>query len=354
MEIDLTKMWDEYNLGHLQQEMSTLFPQYSFHLGDLFKDILSGDILGTLSNALESVIRGLSTELVAMKEVLIWLLVLGVIAALISHFVEVFENHQIADIGFYFVYLLLITILLKCFQTAAFTAADTIDNIVSFIRLFIPTYFVAVGVSTGTTTATAYYMLLLLLIYVVEKVLQAVILPMIYSYVLLAVINGVWSEERLSLLIEFLEKAIRFILKASLGIVTGISIVQSMITPIIDSVKATAMQKTIAAIPGVGDAADGVMNVVIGSAVVIKNSIGVVMLILLLAVCAAPLARICLTACLLKLAAAFLGLISDKRITASTDKVGNGSNLLFRAAGTALMLFLITISIAAYTTNRGF
>ena len=47
-----------------------------------------------------------------------------------------------------------------------------------------------------------------------------------------------------------------------------------------------------AAIPGIGDAADGIVEVVLGSAVVIKNSIGLVMLILLLVIAAVPLLKI--------------------------------------------------------------
>lgn len=354
MSLDVSQIWTDYNMGALEQEMEVLFPQYSFDLGKMFETILSGDIIGGLADALGSVISGLSLQALGIKEILMYLLVLGIVAAMITHFVEVFDNHQIADISFYFVYLLLIAILLRCFQSAATVTAETIGSIISFIQVFIPTYFLSVGVATGTTTATAYYQLMLMLIYVVETVLRAFILPAVYAYVLLSVINGIWIEERLVLLTEFLEKAIRVVLKVALGAVTGISIFQSMITPVIDSVKASALQKAVSAIPGIGNIADGVVDVVIGSAVVIKNSIGVVMLFMLLAVCIIPLLRLFLTACLLKLAAALLGIISDKRITACTDKVGNGSVLLFRTAGTALLLFLITISIAAYTTNRGF
>ncbi|MDE6064244.1 MAG: stage III sporulation protein AE [Lachnospiraceae bacterium] len=57
---------------------------------------------------------------------------------------------------------------------------------------------------------------------------------------------------------------------------------------------------------------------------------------------------------MLKAAAALLGVVSDKRITACTDRVGCGGQLLFKTTGTSLLLFMITISIAAYTTNRGF
>lgn len=354
MRIELEQMWQEYDLGGLEQEMEALFPDFSFDIGELFGGILQGDVIGALGNALESVMGSLGGQLLGLKDTLIWLLILGIAAAMITHFVSIFDNHQIADLSFYFVYLLFTTILLRCFQECASVAVQTVENLVSFIKIFVPTYILSVGVATGTTTASAYYGLLLLLIYFVQNFLLVLVVPCIYSYVFLSVVNGIWIEERLGLFAEFLGKIIRTMLKLSMGAVTGISLFQSLITPVIDSAKATALQKTVSAIPGVGGVADGVVDVVLGSAVVIKNSIGVVMLILLLAVCAAPLVKIYVISLLLRLAAALLGIISDKRITACTNKIGEGSELLLRTVGTALALFLLTISVTAFTTNRGF
>lgn len=354
MEIDLGKVWQDYQLADIDQKLSGLFPGNQINLEDLFSTILSGDIIGGIADTLQAAVSGIAAQLNSLKEVFIWIMILGIVAALIAHFIEIFDNHQIADIGFYFTYLLMIAILMRCFLSASLVAAETIDKIVTFIQIFIPAYFLSVGVATGALTATTGYQLILLIIYLIEHVLLTIILPLIYSYVLLSVINGIWIEEKLTLLVDGLEKIIRFLLKASLGVVTGISALQSMITPAIDSVKATALQKTVSAIPGVGDVADGVVEVVLGSAVVIKNSIGLVMLLILVAISAAPLIEILITAFLLKAAAAFLGIVSDKRVTACTDKVGNGSQLLFKTTGTSLLLFLITVSVAAYTTNRGF
>lgn len=351
---ELSQIWQEYGMGELERQVSELFPEYAFDLEALFSKVLKGDIIGALSDAVGAAIGKLSIQTLGIRDALVWIVALGVVAAMITHFVEVFNHHQIADISFYFVYLLLITVLLKCFQEAASVTAQTVEDLVTFVKLFIPTYLLAVGVATGTTTASAYYTLLLLLIFLIQNLLLTLVVPGIYSYVLLSVINGIWIEERLALLTEFLEKAIRMLLKVSLGAVTGASVLQSMITPVIDSVKASALQKAVSAIPGIGGVADGVVDVVLGSAVMIKNSIGVVLLVLLLAVCAMPLLKIFVISMLLKLSAALLGIISDKRITACTDKVGNGSSLLFQTAGTALILFLVTISVAAFTTNRGF
>lgn len=352
--IQLESVWKEYGLDKLQEGLRTLFPEYSISLPDLFGEILQGDIVSALTHLVQSAIGGMAAQLGGLKNVLIWLVVLGIVSALMTHFVELFDKHQIAEISFYFMYLLLTAVLLKCFAQAAQTALETVQNIVLFIKMLVPTYLIAVGVVTGTTTVGAYYQLLLLLIYGVENILVAGVLPFVYSYVMLSVVNGVWVEEKLTLLIELIGKGVGWVLKASIGLVTGISIFQAVITPVIDSVKASAMQKALSAIPGIGNAADGVVELVVGSAVVIKNSIGIVLLILLIVLCVAPLLRIFLIAILLKAAAALMGIVSDKRITSCTNRIGDAGMLLLRTTGTALILFLITISIVATATNRGF
>lgn len=352
--MDLESIWADYGLDELQAGLDTLFPRYDISLADLMQRILQGDIIGALSDFLQESIAEMAGATLGMKNVFVWLLVLGVVSALMSHFVEVFDKHQVADLSFYFMYLLMSAILLKCFVQAAQTAVETLESITLFIRLLMPAYLLAVGVATGSMTAGAYYQLLLLLIFGVEQILLGIVIPLIYSYCLLAMINGIWIEEKLTLIIEFLEKVVGWILKAAVGVVTGISIFQSVLTPVMDSVKNSALQKTISAIPGIGNAADGVVELTVGSAVVIKNSVGLVLLLLLLLLCAAPLAKIFITALLLKAAAAFMGIVSDKRVTACANRTGDAGLLLFRTAGTAMLLFLISIAIVAVTTNRGF
>ncbi len=130
--------------------------------------------------------------------------------------------------------------------------------------------------------------------------------------------------------------------------------IQSMITPVIDSVKMSAVQRTVSLIPGIGNVSDSVAELVIGSAVLVKNSIGALAVVLLVLLCALPAAKIWLLAMVLKFSAALTGIVSDRRITSCMDRVGEGSLLVLRILLTASGLFLIMIAIAAMTTNRGF
>ena len=94
------------------------------------------------------------------------------------------------------------------------------------------------------------------------------------------------------------------------------------------------------------------MEMVMGSAILVKNSIGVVLLLLLLCLCAAPLIQIFLTAFLLKAAAAFMGIVSDKRITACANHAGEAGMLLLRTVGSAMFLFLVSIAVMGSVSGR--
>lgn len=350
--MDLGAIWQDYGLDGLSEGIRQLFPGTGISAERLLEQVMSGDILGALSDLFTGGAAGITNQLTGMRNVLVWLLVLGIVSSLITHFVEIFDMHQVADMSFYFMYLLFTAILLKCFSEAAETALQTLEDITLFIRLLVPAYLISVGVSTGAATAAVVSQLMLLVIYGVEYILAKGAVPLVYSFVMLSMINGIWVEEKLTMLIELLEKVVGWILKGAVGVVTGISIFQALITPVVDAVKKSALQRIVSAIPGVGNAADSAVELVLGSALVIKNSIGVVLLILILVLCAAPLLKIGLIAGVLKCAAAFMGVVSDKRITTCVNRAGDGGLLLLKTTGTAILLFLISIAVVTASGRR--
>lgn len=338
-------------IENLDQDIRELLPEMHIDAEALFMMILEGKVL-TAVGELASQLKGcFVSEIAGMRQVFLSILVLGVLSALFSGFSDLFAGQQMVEAGFYFLYLFLIMLLTRVFMTVSEIATQAVENIILFVRLLIPTYFVAVGTACGTTTAAFYYEMMLLLSYLVERFLGAFLIPFIYSYVLLALLNGIWIEEKLTLLLDFMKKAIQMALKISLGAVTGLSLVQAVIVPVADQLKISAMRKALSALPGVGNLAEGVTELMIGSAVLIKNSMGVFLLLVLLAGSILPLLKILLAAGAVKLGAAVAGIVSDKRLSGCTDRVGEGCLLLFRCVFTAMALFLIVIAVVAYMVS---
>lgn len=340
---------ENYDMEEIERGFSELFPGYQIDTQELFSLILQGKVLTACSRFFCGLKEGILGELSGMKEMLVSILVIGIVSSLFSNFSDIFAGQQVSQVGFYFLYLFLMAVLTRAFVFGAEEAVGTMENIVLFVKLFIPAWFLSVGAAAGSATAVFYYQVMLLAAYLVESFLLAVLVPFIYSYVIMALLNGIWAEERLTLLLEFMKKGIEFALKIAMGVITGLSLVQSVIVPVIDGLKISALRKAVSAIPGIGGVAEGVTELVIGSAVLIKNSMGILLLVLLFGICLVPLFKILIVTCLVKLGAALTGIISDKRISGCSDKVGEGCFLLFRCLFTATALFLIVVGVVAYT-----
>lgn len=347
----IRQQMEDYDMAEIERGFSQLFPEYSIDADKMFSMILEGKFLQAGKIFLDSWKAEVTGEISGMKTIVVSILVIGIISALFSNFSDLFSGKQISQTGFYLLYLILIAVLTRIFVFVSQTAMSAMENIVLFVKLFIPTWFISVGMASGSSTAYFYYQIMLLVAYLIESFLLAGLIPFVYSYVILALMNGIWSEDRLTLLLDFIKKGIVFALKITMGIITGLSMVQAVIVPVIDKLKISALRKAVLAIPGVGGVAEGVAELVLGSAVLIKNSMGVLLLILLMGACLLPLIKILAIAGLVKFSAALTGIVSDKRIAGCADKVGEGCFLLLHCLFTAVALFVIVIGVVAYTVR---
>lgn len=338
-----------FDIQTITQGLDSLFPNYQIDFEKIFSLITQGRLWEAGKDLLAQIFGNIGSELTGLKSLLAAVLILGIISAIFSDFSDIFSGQQLSQVGYYFTYLFLMAVLTRAFLEIADVAVVTVENIVTFVKLLVPAYFMAVGAAVGITTATAGYQIILVVSYGVQSLLLSAIMPIIYGYVVMSLINGLWTEERLSLLLDLMKKAINVVLKAALGMVAGISFIQSIITPAIDGVKASAFKKLVSVIPGIGNLAEGVTEMVIGSAMLLKNSIGILFLILLAVICVVPLIKIIALAGLLKLSAALAGVVGDKRLVHCTDRVGDAGMLLFKTVFTVVALFFILIAIAAYT-----
>lgn len=346
-------IWQEMDLETAERGFRELFPEYEFDGEQVLSFILEGNIKGAFSVLAEGLGGALKSEFGEIRTLFVMILFLGTLAALVSNFADIFQSHQISDIAFYFIYLLLIAIVIKVFGNAAAIVREMLNRLITFMQLFIPAYLLAVGAAAGAVSAAAYYQIFLIVVYLIERCYLTVLLPLVYCFILLSVINGVWMEEKLNLLLDLLQKIIGYGIKITLTMITGFSLLQSMISPVMDALESSALKKAVSAIPGIGGLTEGMFELVIGSAVLIKNSIGIYITIVMIFVSVLPVVKLLLLAGALKAGAAVIGVVSDKRMTNCTNRIGDGSFMLLQIALSAIAFFIIVIAIVAYTTNRG-
>lgn len=345
--------WEEMGMDAVTVEFRQLFPEYTFDGRQIMSLILQGRLWEAVKELGNGITGAMNSQTGEIKTLFITILVLGIVGALFVNFADLFQDHQVSDIAFYFVYLLMIAVLLKSFVNAASVVQEILETVTTFMKLYIPTYMVAVGTASGAASASVYYQIMLFIVYIIEWGYLSVLLPVVYGYMLLTIINGVWMEEKLTLLLELLDKVISVSIKVTLGIITGFSVLQSMISPAIDSLQSSVLKKAMSAIPGIGGLTEGMIEMVMGSAVLVKNSIGIYITFVLLLLCCIPVLKLLLLAGGIKISAALIGIVTDKRMTNCANRVGDGNIMLLKIALSSIGMFVIQIAIITYTTSGG-
>ena len=351
--MDFSTAYSEYNLDKLESEISKLFPDINLQIDKLFMSVIEGKGIESIREILKSILHSLTGEVTGLRSVFIMLILLGIVSAVFVNLSGAFQNNQTAYYGFYVTYLIMIIFLVQIFANVFQITKETLDNIIVFVKLFLPTYLLTITASGGSMSAIGLSQLFLLAIYGIEALLIGVILPITGCYAVLCIMNGIWEEEKLNLLLHLIKKAITMSLKIILTIISATGILQSMITPVIDTYKMSVLQKTISVIPGLGDLAGSAAQMILGGAVLIKNTVGLLLLIFLIILCAVPLLKLFFIMIMLKGAAAIMGLAADKRMTNCANRMGDGVMLLFQTTLCSVTFFIILVSIAAFTTNRG-
>ena len=154
-----------------------------------------------------------------------------------------------------------------------------------------------------------------------------------------------------TLMADYMKGMIKFLLKGFLSVLLGVQLIQSMILPAVDSMKNTVLQKGMSAIPGIGSGLNSAMTMVIGSAVVIKNSIGAVGILVLIMIIVPPVIEITAVVLTYLLAGIMIQPISDKRITGAMDAVIQSGKLMLSMIFTMALLFILSVALIAFSTN---
>lgn len=344
---------DTYALEELWLEIGGLFPGYEIDFEMLWNLLLTGDVFGAIQQFVWMLKTGVTVEVESVKAAVVTILMVGMVSAMVSQLTGVFSGSQTSEMSHFIFYLFLSTILLKLFAGVMELATDALGRILEFMRMILPTYLLVITSAGGTITAGAYKSICLGLCIFVEYVLLNGVLPAVSAYILLVVLNGIHEGDKFALMIRFVKKGILLVLKAALWVLTGTSILQSMITPTLDSGGKNVLRRVAASLPGVGNVTENVYELMIGSAVIIKNCTSVLFLFLLLLIAAAPLIYMYGMGVLVEAVAAILGMVGDSRMVKLIHEVAGGIFLLVKCVGCALLLFMVSISILAMTTGRG-
>ena len=332
---ELFSQMPDLGLEKIQQFLNRQQTAGELSFTDLMKELLEGDWKQALSRLLEAARYGLLTEN----------------SRSFSQAAAVFPSSRVAETGFFITYLLVFICLTAGFFTSMDTASNVADSIFDFMRVLLPSFFLAVAFAGGSISAAAMYSSVLAGVGAADFLCGTVLLPMVKVYVLLVLAGNLSREPIITRLTNGVESGIRWSLKTITGIFLGLQMIQTMILPFADSVKRAGIQKAVSVIPGIGAGAEAVLQVAVGSGVLVKNTIGGAGVVVMAVLAAAPVIKLLLFMLLYRAAAALMEPVCDKRLTACAEGMGKAHQLLLGLVMAQVLFFAVSIGIVCSATN---
>lgn len=176
-------------------------------------------------------------------------------------------------------------------------------------------------------------------------------MPLIRLYVLVVLVGNMARENLLSHFAELMYTVIAWGGRSLFGVVLGFQMIQGMVLPYADAVHTAGVRKLLGAIPGIGAGAEAVTKLMLGSGVLIKNTVGAAAVVVLLVLSVVPLLKLSLLWLFYRIVAALLQPVADRRLVACIVGAAAGQKLLLMLAAAGLLLFLLTIALICAGTN---
>ena len=333
-----------FHLQEVEESLADLEKESSFRFADALKSLIRGEIPLNLSTLKTLVFDALLLEWKNQKETALQVFLLVIVAALVLNFTDLMEKNGTALISFFMMYLMLAAVLMKGFTGMSRMTDATLGRVNGFMKALVPSYFAAAVFAGNSVGGLAFYESAILLIAAVQWVQRYLLLPGVQLYVLFLLLDHLSKDDRLSHLAELVRTVIEWAMKSMTAAAIGFQVIQGL--------KNTAVSRTVSAIPGIGNLFGSVTDTVLGSAVLLKNAVGVCGMIAVLMLCLAPVCRLAFCTLIYKAMAALVQPVGDKRLNECVAAVAEGVGLLLKIMMSCSMLFFLTIAIVTASLGK--
>jgi len=342
---------DDFDFSDVDQFLQKKNGDFPLTMESVMGDLMEGDfgtLLGRMANGLR---QSLFSEISLGSRLMGQVLALGFVGAVFTNFSTVFQGSEISETGFFITYILLFTFLAASMMESMALTAGVVEDVLEFMKILMPSYFLAVAFAGGSVSAVVMYEFTLWIMTAGQWFLGAVILPLVKIYVLLAMAGNLVKEEFLSRLTALLGQAAGWGLKTVPGLVLGFHLIQGLILPYVDSLKQGAVEKAVSMIPGIGQGASAVTKLLVGSGVLIKNTIGAAAMVILMALIAVPVLKLAVLLVMYQCVAAVMEPVCDKRLVNCVMAAAKGQKMMVQVVACVALILVITVAVVCAGTN---
>ena len=321
-------------------------------LNDFFNSAIKGEVDN--SSILKKILSLLGQEFVDSIKAVGSILVIIVIHSILKAISESLENESISKLIYYVQYILIVTIIMSSFSGIVKLVQDTTNNLVGFMNLLVP-LLIALMLYTGSiATSGVLEPIILFMINFIGNIIQTIIIPGVLIFAGLVVISKISNNFQIGKLSKFFQSSIIWFLGIVLTIFVGVVSLEGTLSSSVDGITAKTTKAVVStAIPVVGKILGDAVDTVLGCGIILKNAVGLIGVIVVIAICIAPILKLAILTITYKLLAGICEPIADKNIVSLIEQVGDIFKIFLAILTTISVLLIIGTALVVKISNTG-
>ena len=350
----INSQMDSFNISNFIDEAN----KYS---NDILKDI---DIQELLNNAikgeldtnqlLKNIFPLLGTEIKEALKVMGSILIIVLIHSVLKSISDNLNNKSVAQITYYVQYILIATVIMTNFSSIITLTKEAVGNMISFIQLLFPLLMTLMLASGSVVSVNLVQPIILFIINLISDILQSIIIPIILVGTALAIVSKISDRIQIDKLSKFLKSSSVWVIGILLTIFVGVLSIEGTLGSSVDGITAKTAKAAVSSfIPVVGKVLGDAVDTVIGCSAILKNAIGIVGVIVVIAICITPILKLAIITIIYHLTAALCEPIADSKIVSLITQMADTFKILLAILCSISVMLIIGITLVINISNTG-
>ncbi|WP_059043601.1 stage III sporulation protein AE [Paenibacillus rubinfantis] len=342
-------------------QVETYWQQLMKEYGGFFPDqkvpsfmdmLLQQDQSFSLKSGLSGLMRYMWHEVLYNGHILVTIVLLSIFSMILETLQTAFERKQVSKVAYSICYMVILVLAINSFHVAITYATNAISGMIDFMMAMVPLLFTLLASLGNAVTVTVTHPLVVFMVHAVGTAVHTVVFPLLFFSAVLHIVSSLSDKYKLTQLANLLRTVSMALLGVLLTVFLGVISVKGIAGSVADGVTLrTAKYLTGNFVPVVGKVFADATDTVISASLLVKNSIGLVGVIILLFLCAFPAIKIITLALIFNLAAAVMQPLGDSPVITCLETIGKSMLYVFAALAAVGMMFFLAITIMLTAGN---
>ena len=341
--------------------ISTFLEDSEKYTKDTFEEIdiqelFTASISGKLDSSviLNIIFTLLGENIKEALSTIVSVMIIVIIHSILKAISENLGNENVSKIAYYIEYILIVALIMTNFSNIITEMKLAVQNLTSFANTLIP-LMITLMITTGNIVSSGMLEpILLLIITFISNFMTNILIPIVLVSTALGIISKISDQAQVGRLSKFLNSSMVWILGTVLTLFVSFTSLQGGLTSSIDGVTAKAAKTAISSVvPVVGSILGDAVNTIMGCSNIIKNAVGVVGIIVIIAICIKPILQLAILSITYYLGSALCEPVADEKVIGIMEQMGGTFKIFLAVMCAMTVLLIIGIAIVMKISNSG-